>query len=130
MAATVVAVASAGYAAAASLGTLTSSSLGAGNADVVACDDDGLTSSYVVAETEEVTYVTHVTVSDIADPGCEGARLSLTLIDDTGSAVGGVSGHEIPFDAGAEDNSVTVAIDPQPAASVVTGIHIAIVGGQ
>lgn len=117
-------VATAGYAAAASLGSLSSASLGAGNGSVAACDTDGVTTSYTVTGGN----VTDVIVDGIADPGCEGAKLSLTLTDSGGAGIGSASSVTVPSDGDTVDNSMTVPVSPQPSASSVTNIHIAIVG--
>lgn len=123
---TAAAVATAGYAAAASLGSLGSESLGAGNGTVVGCDTDGVTTEYTVATGN----VTDVVVSGIADPGCEGASLSLTLTDSDGAAIGSASSQVVPTDGDTTDNSMTVPVSPQPDATLVTNIHIVIVGGS
>ena len=121
---TAAAVATAGYAAAASLGSLSSAQLGAGNASVTACDTDGVSTDFTIATDK----VSQVTVSGIADPGCEGAALSLTLTDAAGSGLGAVSNQLVPTDGDTTDNSMTVDVTPQPDASLVTDVHIVIVG--
>jgi hypothetical protein len=125
VAVTAAAVATAGYAAAASLGSLGSASLGAGNSGITACDGDGVTTDYTV----DAGNITEVIVSDIADPGCEGAALSLTLTDDTGTSLGAASSQIVPTDGDVLPNSMTVPISPQPDAALVTNVHIVIVGG-
>jgi len=124
VAVTAAAVATAGYAAAASLGSLSSAQLGAGNGSVTACDTDGVVTDLIVPTDK----VTDVTVSGIADPGCEGAALSLTLTDSLGIALGGASNQVVETDGDTDENSMTVAVTPQPDASLVTDVHIVIVG--
>jgi len=126
VAVTAVAVATAGYAAAASLGSLGSESLGSGNGTVVACDTNGVSTEYTV----DTGNVTDVVVSDIADPGCEGASLSLTLTDSDGQSIGSASSLEVPTDGDTTANSMTVPVTPQPDAALVTNVHIVIVGGS
>jgi hypothetical protein len=108
---------------AASLGGLTGKKLGAGSSTVAACDTNGFSVSY----TTSAGAVTNATVGAIADPGCEGGQLSLVLANSSGTSVGAGSG-TVPTDGDATDNSLSVAISPQPAASVVTAVHISVVG--
>jgi hypothetical protein len=124
VAVTAAVVATAGYAAAASLGSLGSSSLGAGSGTVTACDTDGVATTYTVAAGK----VTDVTVDGIADPGCEGAQLSLALTDSTGASLGEAGGQTVPTDGDTAPNSMIVPVAPQPDAGLVTDVHIVIVG--
>lgn len=112
------------YAAAASLGGVQTQGLAAGSAVVAACDSDGLT----VAFTTSGGSVTTVTVGGIADPGCEGGRLAVTVTNSSSAAIGSSSPQTIPADGDVVDNSVAVAVSPQPSAEQVTGVHISIVG--
>lgn len=107
-----------------SLGGLGSTGLGTGDDVVAGCDTNGFSVSY----TTSGGAVTHVTVGGIADPGCEGGRLSLTLADTTGAAVGSAGPQTVPTDGDTADNSMTVALSPQPAASVVTAVQAVVVG--
>jgi len=109
---------------AATLGGLAGVQLGAGDAVVAACDTDGLSVSYTTASGA----VTAVTVSGIADPGCEGGQLSLTLADTSGASVGSGGPQAVPSDGDTTDNAMTVNVSPQPAAGVVTAIHAVITG--
>lgn len=109
---------------AATLGGLAGTTLGAGDAVVAACDTNGLSVSYTTASGA----VTAVTVGGIADPGCEGGQLSLTLADASGAAVGSGGPQVVPTDGDTSDNAMTVGVSPQPAASVVTAIHAVITG--
>jgi hypothetical protein len=111
------------FAHAATLGGLLPESLGAGGVVVTACDDDGFTADY----TTSAGNVTAVTVGGIADPGCEGGVLRVTLTNGSTSIAGG-GPVTIPTDPDTADNSVTVALSPAPSAAQVTGIHVAVVG--
>lgn len=112
----VIAVASASYAAASSLG-LATDTLAAGSSAVMACDPDGVALSYTVVDGK----VTDVTVDGLhAD--CVGGDLSLTLVDSTGAGIG--SGGPQVVDASSE----TVSISPQPANTSVDGSHVVVLG--
>ncbi len=114
----------AGFGAAASLGGISTRSLGAGSSAVVTCDGDGMS----VTHTTSGGQVTSVLVEGISDPTCEGARLSLTLTDSTNMAIGSGGAVTIAADADTADNSISVSLSPQPDAELVTGVHISIVG--
>ena len=116
--ATVIAVASAGYAAAATLGPLGSDTLGAGSATVTGCDPNGVNTEYVIAKEN----VTSVTVSDIHSD-CTGARLSLTLTDDSDASIASADSLVVPG-----GGSMSVDVSPDPEASAVTGLHVVVVG--
>ena len=109
---------------AASLGGLVPRSLGAGATGVTACDTNGLTTSW----TTSGTAVTGVTIGGLSDPGCEGQSLRVTVTDSTGTSLGAGGPAVVPTDGDTADNSVTVSLSPQPAASSVTNVHVAIVG--
>lgn len=117
VAVTVLAVASAGYAAAATLGPLGSSSLGAGSANVSACDSDGVRSEYTVADDA----VTAVTISGIHE-NCLNGALSVALTDNSGAAIG-TAGPQLVDGA-----SLVLDIAARPAAADVARIHVAITG--
>jgi len=108
---------------AASLG-LSSGDLGAGAAVVSACDTNGFTVSYTTSGAN----VTSVGVAGIADPACEGGVLSVTLADASGAAVGSGGPQTVPTDGDGTDNSMTVALSPSPAASIVTAVHVVVSG--
>ena len=109
---------------AASLGGLSAGQLGAGDAVVSACDSDGFSVSYTTSSGN----VTAVNVSGIADPGCEGGDLSVTLADASGAAVGSGGPQTVAADGDTTDNSMTVTLSPTPAASVVTAVHVVVAG--
>jgi hypothetical protein len=109
---------------AAGLGGLSADDLGGGSDAVESCDSDGFTPSY----TTSAGNVTAVTIDGIADPGCEGGSLYVTLADSTGAGIGSGGPQIISTDGDALDNSATVSLTPQPAGSQVTRIHVAVTG--
>jgi hypothetical protein len=118
-----VVVASAVFAAATALGGLGAGALGAGDAPILSCDADGFEVSYATSGGN----VTDVTIAGIADPACEGGQLSLSLTG-SGTALAAGGPQAVPTDGDAADNSMTVPVSPQPAASQVDGIHLVIEG--
>lgn len=111
-------------ASASSLGGVAVPGLAAGVAPVVSCDPDGVTSAY----TTSAGKVSQVVLGGIADPGCEGASLSLTLTTAGSTRVGSGGPVTVPTDADSDDNSVAVPMDLRADAGAVTGIHIVMVG--
>ena len=116
-------LASSMVASAASLGGMSGAVL-AGNAAIPACDTTGVTTAYTTSGGN----VTAVTVSGLADPGCEGGELSVTLTNASGDSIASGGPQTIPTDADAVDNSLTVAVSPNAAAENVSGYEIPIVG--
>ena len=112
-----------GVAGAASVGGGTGA-LGAGDGPIAACDPNGFTVGY----TTSAGNVTIVTVGGIADPGCEGGTLSVTVTESGGAGLAGGGPQAIPVDGDALDNSVAVPISPQPLAENPTAVEIAIAG--
>lgn len=110
-------------ASAASLGGVTTASLGSGSGTVGRCDT-AFTVSYVM----ENGLVDTVTVSDIADPACEGGEVSLTLVNASGSAIGSAGPATVATDVGTAPNSVTMTVASHPAASGVAGVRVVVVG--
>lgn len=108
---------------AAGLGGLTAGRLGAGGAVVASCDTNGFTVSYTVSGGN----VTAATVGGIADPGCEGGLLSLTLANGT-TSVASAGPTTVATDGDTTDNSMTLTLSPQPAAASVNRVHIVIAG--
>lgn len=109
---------------AATLGGFTAGGLAAGSAAVPRCDADGFALGYVI----ENGLVQSVTVGGIADPGCEGGTLRLTVVGAGGAQIGTGGPVTIPTDGDTAPNSMTISIAAQPAASAVTGLRIAVVG--
>jgi hypothetical protein len=110
-------------ASAASLGGLAPDDLTAGQATVAACDD-ALSVSYAT----QGGNVTSVTVSGIADPGCEGEYLALRALDSSGASISGAGPAAVPTDADTADNSVTLSLSAQPNAELVSVTAISITG--
>jgi hypothetical protein len=119
-----VAVVSASLASAAALGGVNSDRVGAGDAAIAACDGNGFTVSYTTVGGN----VTAATVADIADPGCEGGNLSVTVTNSAGDSVASGGPSSIPTDGDTTPNALTVSVSPQPAAEQVAGVHVAVVG--
>jgi hypothetical protein len=110
-------------AAAASLGLGTSAALGSGGAPVARCDDNGVAVAYTTVGGNVVS----VTVSGIADPGCEGAALSLQILNSSGTSIASGSA-TVAADGDAADNSESVTVSPRPAAEAPTVVHVSLVG--
>jgi hypothetical protein len=111
-------------ASAAALGGISGGQVGAGNAPIAACDSMGFTLAYTTVGGN----VTAVTVSGIADPGCEGADLSLTLTNTGGASIASGGPDAIAPDDDTAENSVLLSVSPNPAAEQVSGYHISLVG--
>lgn len=109
---------------AASLGGLTSDRLGAGDDVVAACDGNGFTSSY----TTSAGNVTGVTLGGIADPGCDGASVSVVLAGAGGVSLGSAGPQTIAADGDSTDGSLALSLAPLPLASAVTRLHVVVVG--
>ena len=111
------------YAMAASLGGITSDSVGADSAVVASCDSDGVTAAYVTAwdATDKRYEITSVTVGGVADT-CDGRNLSVTLTDSSGAQIG--SGTLSIPTSGATSFAVTMSTPP--SAKLTEGIHILI----
>lgn len=112
-------VAWAGAAAASSL-PLSSSSLGAGTANVTSCDGSGVDFRYVLDATGSVT---SVIVANI-DPACQGATLRVTLTN-AGADVG-TGSTQLP--SSGWTGSYPVSISPTPLSTAVTATYAAIEG--
>jgi hypothetical protein len=117
-------LASSAYASAASLGGIAGGGVGAGEAAIPACDTTGITVSYTTSGGN----VTAVTVGGLADPGCEGGALSVTLTNAAGDSIATGGSQTIPTDGDNADNALTVSVSPNPAAENVAGYHVSIVG--
>jgi hypothetical protein len=111
-------------ASAAALGGISSGHVGAGDAPITACDATGFTLAYTTVGGN----VTAVTVNGIADPGCEGGELSLTLTNTGGASIASGGPQAITSDGDTAANSVVLSVSPNPAAEQVSGYHISLVG--
>jgi hypothetical protein len=109
-------------ASAASLGGVTSNSLGADVGVVASCDTDGVTVAYtnVYDATAGAYKTTTVAVSGI-NTACNGKAISLTLKDATGAALGTGSGT-------VTTGAASITLSPTALASSVTGAAVVISG--
>jgi hypothetical protein len=120
----VAAVVPVAFAAANTLNGVTTTKVGSNAAVIPRCDADGFTPSYTTSGGN----ITSVTVSGIADPGCEGGGLKLSIVDSAGASLASGGPQTIPTDGDTVDNSVTVNVSPQPAAASASGVHVSVVG--
>lgn len=112
-------------AAAASLGGITSSSLGADDAVVASCDSNGVTTSYTSTYNTTSTAgfkVNDVTVGGISDT-CDGLTMTVTLTGAANASLGSVS-QAVPTGVGT--TNVLSFISQSILANSVTGVHIVI----
>ena len=111
------------YAMAASLGGITSDSVGADSAVVASCDTDGVTAAYVTAwdPTDKRYEITTATVGSVADT-CDGRTMSVSLTDTSGAQIG--TGSLVIPTSGATSFAVTMSTPP--SAKLTEGIHILI----
>ena len=111
------------YAMAASLGGITSDSVGADSTVVASCDTDGVTAAYVTAwdATDKRYEITTTTVGGVADT-CDGRTMSVSLTDTSGAQIG--SGSLVIPTSGATSFAVTMSTPP--SAKLTEGIHILI----
>ena len=111
------------YGAAASITTVTTPDLGAGDSAVVACDST-ITVAYTVAwdEGDNQYEVTEVTVSEAADCA-NGAAVSAQLTDTDGNGIGEATGTLTSGATGA------MTVDTPPDAAAVEDIEVVINGG-
>ena len=109
-----------GVASAATLGGLTSSSLGANETVVAACDTDGVTIAYTNAyDAATGKYrTTSATIGGMA-PACTGKNLSVTLKDGTGASLATAS---------AAVTGAAQAVNVAAAADAVSGAAVVISG--
>jgi hypothetical protein len=111
-----------GVASAASLGGLTTKSLGANDTVVASCDTDGMTVAYTNAyDSATGKYRTgSATISGIA-AACNGQSLALTLRDSSGASLGAGS-------ATVAGTSQVVTLSPVAAADAVAGAAVVVTG--
>lgn len=101
-----------------------SGGVGAGDAPITGCDADGFSVAYAT----QGGNVESVTVSGIADPGCEGGALSVTVTNSAGDSIASGGPGAIGVDGDTANNSATVAVSPNPPAEQVSGHHVSVVG--
>lgn len=117
-------LASLSIASAAAVGGISGDPFAAGDAPIPACDATGFTLAYTTVGGN----LTAVTVNGIADPGCEGGDLSVTITNTVGASIASGGPQGITPDGDTADNSVVVPVSPNPAAEQVSGYHISLVG--
>ena len=110
--------------AAAALTAVTGGAIGSGSAPIASCDADGFAATYVTSGLS----VTAVTVSGIADPGCEGGVLQIRVTDATGASIAAGAPQTIAADGDVLDNTETVTVAPQPAATTAMRIKLVVEG--
>ncbi|MPZ48038.1 MAG: hypothetical protein GEU75_01785 [Dehalococcoidia bacterium] len=111
------------YAQAAGLG-VASASLAAGDASVLACDQDGVSITYAVvfdSGPDNRWEVTSVTVGGIS-AACNGGLLYMVAVNGSGTALASAG----PVTVSA--TSAVVDLTPDPPAAALTGVHLVIVG--
>lgn len=112
---------------AASLGGITSDSLGADDAVVAACDTNGVSTDYTTSYSAATTAgykVDSVVVGGIADT-CDGQQLSVTL---TGAGNASLGSQTIAVPTGAGTSVTTSFSGSNVLAEAVTGVHVVIAG--
>ena len=112
------------FAMAANLGGITSGDVGADNAVVASCDNNGVTTNYASSwdATGKRYAVTSVTVGGIND-ACDGKTLSVSLTNAAGVQLGSAS---VLIPADLLSQSVTVSLSPAASAKETEGVHVAI----
>lgn len=110
------------FGAAATLGGITSDTVGADDTLVASCDTDGVSTAYTtVWDATDVRYeVSTVTVSGVSDT-CDGLNLRVSLTDGTTQL--GTGTVAIPTSAA---TSFPVTVTPNTSAENTTGVHVAI----
>lgn len=106
------------YAAAASLGGITSDSVGADDSALTSCDSDGVSTAYTTAwdAVDERYEITEVTVSGI-DVACNGLNAYVTLTDAGGAQISAGT-------SAINATSEVVTVAPAAGAEVTTGVHV------
>ena len=109
---------------AASLGGVSSASLGADSTVVASCDSDGVSTSYTTSYdgTAGEYVVTAVTVAGISNT-CDGSSIGVTLTNGSGTSLGAGS-TTIPTNAGS--TSVTVTLSTAGSAENAANVHVVI----
>lgn len=107
---------------AASLGTIGSSGVGAGNGAVGSCDSDGVGTSYANAwdATDKRYEVTSVNVSGIAD-SCDGKTLKVALTDSANASLGDGS---VTVPSGTGTSATVSSLSTNPSAAAVANVHV------
>ena len=108
------------FAATVGLGT---AKLGAGTAAIARCDANGFT----VTNARTGANVTAVLLGDIADPGCEGASIRVTLTNSAGTSVSSAGPVSIVSDGDTSPNTQAVSLGVAVAETTVVGTSISVV---
>jgi hypothetical protein len=111
------------FAMAASLGGISSSSVGADDAVVASCDTNGVTTSYGSAwDAVDKRYeVSTVTVGGV-DDACDGLTVKVTVTDSGGASLG-AGALSIPTSAA---TSHAVTLSTAASSEAVEGVHVTI----
>lgn len=113
--------------AAASLGGITSTNLGADDSVVASCDTDGVTTAYTSVYNTTTTAgfkVDDVTVGAIND-ACDGDSMTITLTGAANASLGSVT-QAVPVNAAF--TNVVDFVGQSVLAESVTGVHVVITG--
>ena len=108
---------------AASLGGLGTGEVGSGDGPIPSCD-----AGFTIGYTTSGGNIASVVVGDIADPGCEGGELRVTLASSAGTSIASGGPATVPTDGDSAANTLTVAVSPNPAAEQVAAVHVTVVG--
>ena len=111
------------FAFAATLGGITTATIGANNATVAACDSDGLTTTYTSAwdATDKRYEISQVSVTGVSD-ACDGQTMKVALTDAAGAQLGEGT-LAIPASAA---TSFTVPLTTSVSATAASGVHVII----
>lgn len=108
---------------AATLGGISTATIGANNVAVAACDTDGISTTYTSAwdATDDRYEISQVTVSGVSDT-CDGQTMKVALTDASGNQLdeGTLA---IPASAA---TSFNVALTASVAATAASGVHVII----
>lgn len=97
--------------------------LGAGSTTVAPCDTGGVTLTWATTGGK----VSGVTVSGLADPGCDGARVELAATA-AGARIASATPATVAADGDAADAEVTLAVPGLPAATLIDGARVLVSG--
>lgn len=110
---------------AATLGGVESDGLGAGQTSVLACDNDGVSTSYTVVG----LVVTEINVGGIA-ADCKTGMLSIAVVGIGGITLTTVGPVQIPDDGTGNEATMALGLTSLVTATDVTGVKILIVGSR
>lgn len=110
---------------AASLGGVEPDALGAGQSSVLACDEDGVSTSYTVVGLA----VTQINISGIA-ADCKTGMLSVAVTTIGGITLATIGPTQIPDNGTQSDATMVLGLTSLVTAVDVTGLKILIVGSR